>query len=681
MFWKVNGFSQQSPLDVILDKGSFTLEELLDEDDLIQGCSTLRSARLVQYLRERNTVEQLLRYLVEPPRDSDDQKMHKYPFASCEVLCCESDMVYNTLLDEPDLLSLLFSMLDAPPPLSCKAAGYFGRVVGTLLVRKADEMLAYLEKQGTELLEKLVAHIDTASIADVVKQLVGADNHNSFLPMPAMSQWLADTPLVDLLLARLAESYSPETRASAAEILTATAHTQPSPLAGRLSEHASIAVLVEHALAPGRGGTGCLSEHASITVLVEHALAPGRRVLVPALDVCIALIEPHRAALRASRAAQLAFQMGGAAGALDSVSDEAVAAARAVAVSAVAQHLQRLVETLSVASATNTQQTQCGLLTPPLGRNRLKVIELLAVLMRSGCEDAEDAVASCAALPVCLGLFAAYPLNNVLHHHIESMLVAGASSRSAAMLSHLFDRCKLLDWIVALPLRVRPRPNPGCEDNAAAKEPLRAGYLGHVTRMGTALERLSAGDDRHGGRGRSKDGEVDGPSASDAGRSPVAAYTAAHAGWACHVAEVLHPQLELESIDSWRCGRPSALGLRGMVDDDRAMDFDTDMEQAGSVQPLYPHYDSGSAGGTYEDAEGDDEDGSSSGDSAGDPDPNGTDEFHPAFEYHSEVVSEMSGMDMNLMYQPIGVPPMIGTGAQLLGGDPRGAQRAAHCED
>ena len=36
MFWRVPSYSQASPLEGILDKQQFTLEELLDEDDLIQ---------------------------------------------------------------------------------------------------------------------------------------------------------------------------------------------------------------------------------------------------------------------------------------------------------------------------------------------------------------------------------------------------------------------------------------------------------------------------------------------------------------------------------------------------------------------------------------------------------------------------------------------------------------------
>lgn len=69
----------------------------------------------------------------------------RYPFTSCEVFCCEVEAVFNTLLEDADLMRLLFSLLDAEPPLSCKTAGYFGRVVSHLLLRKTNEMMQYFQ--------------------------------------------------------------------------------------------------------------------------------------------------------------------------------------------------------------------------------------------------------------------------------------------------------------------------------------------------------------------------------------------------------------------------------------------------------------------------------------------------------------------------------------------------------
>jgi len=73
MFWRVAEYSQPSPIEAILDKEDFTLEELLDEDDLIQEVKSLNN-RLLAFLRQRETVDQLITYLVELPGDSDDPK-------------------------------------------------------------------------------------------------------------------------------------------------------------------------------------------------------------------------------------------------------------------------------------------------------------------------------------------------------------------------------------------------------------------------------------------------------------------------------------------------------------------------------------------------------------------------------------------------------------------------------
>ena len=44
MFWRVAGYAQASPIEGILDKESFTLEELLDEDGIIQVPAGLQPA-------------------------------------------------------------------------------------------------------------------------------------------------------------------------------------------------------------------------------------------------------------------------------------------------------------------------------------------------------------------------------------------------------------------------------------------------------------------------------------------------------------------------------------------------------------------------------------------------------------------------------------------------------------
>lgn len=537
MFWKVAGFSQPSPIEQILDKEEFTLEELLDEDDIIQECKSL-NGRLIVFLRERSTVEQLIKYLVEPPQDSDDPKRcYKYPFTACEVFCCEVEAVFDALLEDSDLMRLLFSLLDNTPPLNCKVAGYFGRVVGHLLLRKTNELMQYLQ-DNSSLLEKLIKHVDTTSISDIIKRLVGADEQTSMLFIPTYAEWLARTPLIELLLDRLATGFSSEVQTNAADILSAIAHTQPTPLAAKLTQE------------------DCIKS------LFQRALQPGGQVLVPALDVCIALLEPRRNAQEPSDSGS---------------SQDASTKAKAQAVCAIVQYLPKLIDFLSTEDPDSTQETPYGLLHPPLGRPRLKIVELIAVLMRTGDSNAEQAVIQTESISLCMRLFQKYPFNNLLHHSVRDLIRAALRKPSEKLVRHLLEDYKLVDWLISLPEQVTPTPRPGTEATAQTKAALRAGYLGHVTQLATELDSIA------------------GTSGVNAEiypqKSVIVSHLNSHKGWEAYLQETLQPRLELENVSKWACGRPAATELAGLDSDGDEYQNDMDLEQLQGMQPqLYHRY-------------------------------------------------------------------------------------------
>ncbi|KAK7318050.1 hypothetical protein RJT34_02747 [Clitoria ternatea] len=71
-------------VEEILDKENFTLEELLDEEEVIQECKALNSRLINLYvLRDQAQVEQLLRYIVEePPEDAESKRVNE-PSSCC----------------------------------------------------------------------------------------------------------------------------------------------------------------------------------------------------------------------------------------------------------------------------------------------------------------------------------------------------------------------------------------------------------------------------------------------------------------------------------------------------------------------------------------------------------------------------------------------------------------------
>ncbi|GBF89982.1 hypothetical protein Rsub_02688 [Raphidocelis subcapitata] len=580
-FWRVAGFAQPSPIEQILDKEEYTLEELLDEDDIIQECKSL-NGRLIAFLRGKEVVEQLLRYLVQPPSDPDDpKKQYKYPFTACEVFCCEVEAVFNTLLEDEALLDLLFSLLDAEPPLSCKTAGYFGRVVGQLLLRKTNEMMQYLSNHDG-ILEKLVAHLDVTSIADVIKRLAGADEQSSMVFMPMHTQWLVETPLLDMLLERLGPGWSSDAVTNAADILTAIAHTQPSALSAKLMEPPSIAALF------------------------KRALEPGGRVLVPALEVCSALLEPRRG-LEGMGGGDGPTGGGGLGeGASPTAAAAAAARPRADALRAMLVYLPQLVSFLASSDADTVQETPYGLLAPPLGRARLKVVELLAVLLHVGDEDVDAALIAANALGLVMDLFAQYPFNNLLHHQVYYMLRGLLLRATPMMVSHTFGTCRLVAWLAGLPTAVTPRARPGGPE---PRGPLRAGYLGHVTRMANLL--IDAASQK--------------PAVADA--------LAADEAWAAFAAGELQRRNEIEDVTHWECGRPTSAEMGELGSDGDDFQNDMDLEQMTGMQPaLYHRY------GVLDDDGDDDEEGAAGAGAGGE---------YGNSAYGSMLAAAMQNMDLS----------------------------------
>lgn len=465
----------------------------------------------------------------------------RYPFTACEVFCCEVEAVFNTLLWEPELMALLFSFLDAPAPLSSRTAGYFGRVVGNLLLRKTAEMMQYLQA-NLGMLDALVKHVDTTSVAEIVKRLVGGDEQSSMLFLPQHAQWLSETRLVELLLGRLGSDSCADAQANAADILCAIAHTQPSALASKLTSADSI------------------------STLFKHALAPSKQLLVPALDVCIALVEPRRFTTTTPD--------------LEAI-HEAISKTKLEAVAAMVEHLPGLVGLLGPAGdalVVAPRETPYGLLSPPLGRARLKIVELLAVLFRSGSTAVEPVMVELGAVRTCCRLFAAHPFNNLLHHCVTTLLVAALTKCSPAMTKHVFEQCQLLDWLTGLAQQVQPTPLPGQEAAAASKPALRAGYMGHVTQLASALDsyahqpasssssEAAGGAEEGSGNGGGNGGGSSGPADAES-RAAVAAYLEGHAGWLQYVGDTLRGQQDLENTSRWACGRPVAAQLAGIDSD------------------------------------------------------------------------------------------------------------------
>ncbi|KAI8524026.1 hypothetical protein RHMOL_Rhmol13G0117400 [Rhododendron molle] len=527
MFWKLPVLSSSSPVESVLDKENFTLEELLDEEEIIQECKALNS-RLINFLRDRAQVEQLLRYIVEePPEDAESKRVFKFPFIACEVFTCEIDVIFKTLVEEEELMNLLFSFLEPNRPHSALLAGYFGKVVICLMVRKTIPLMNYVQGHQ-DVFRQLVDLIGITSIMEVLIRLVGAEDHiypNSL----DVQQWLADSNLLEMIVDKLCPPSPPEVHANAAETLCAITRNASSTLAAKLSSPSFVARIFGHALEDSNSNSG----------------------LVHSLSVCISLLDPKRSVpspmLHSFRSQHMY---------------ESPTPVNPETVGAMLPKLGDLLMLLNVSSDEKILPTTYGELRPPLGKHRLKIVEFIAVLLKTGNEVAEKELVTSGTIQRVLDLFFEYPFHNSLHHHVESIIISCLESKNDTIVNHLLQECNLIGKI----LQTDKHPIV-CSDlyqptlPATGRQTPRAGNLGHITRISNKLVQL-ANSNIH-----------------------IQTFLQVNTEWNDWQTTVLHERNMVENVYRWACGRPTALHDRTRDSDEEDL-HDRDYDVAALANNL-----------------------------------------------------------------------------------------------
>ncbi|KAG8387668.1 hypothetical protein BUALT_Bualt02G0045300 [Buddleja alternifolia] len=510
MFWKLPSLSASSPVESVLDKENFTLEELLDEEEIIQECKALNS-RLINFLRDRAQVEQLLHYIVEePPADADSRRAFKFPFISCEIFTCEIDVILKTLVEEEELMDLLFSFLEPNRLHSAFLSGYFSKVVICLMLRKTIPLMNYV-KTHQDVFKQLVDLIGITSIMEVLVRLVGADDHLYPNSLDVM-QWLADSNLLEMIVDKLNTSSPPEVHANAAETLCTITRNAPSPLATKLSSPSFVARIFGHALED------------------SHS----KSALIYSLSVCISLLDPKRSVpspMMYSFRNQHVF--------------ESPIHVNPDTVGAMLPKLGELLMLLNVSSDEKILPTTYGELMPPLGKHRLKIVEFLAVLLKTGNEVAEKELVGSGTIRRVLDLFFEYPFNNALHHHVESIIYSCLESKNDAIVDHLLLECDLVGRF----LQTDKNPTISGELNqptlpASGRPAPRAGYFGHITRISNKFIQLINSDNR------------------------IQAHLQENSEWNEWQTTVLQERNLVENVYRWACGRPTTLQDRNRDSDE-----------------------------------------------------------------------------------------------------------------
>ena len=82
-----------------MKRGELTLENILEEDEIIQDLKTNQNSQFIYFLSNEH-IRKLIDYATKMPKSNDKNVGYKYPFNATEILCCDNNAVMEKIMNE-----------------------------------------------------------------------------------------------------------------------------------------------------------------------------------------------------------------------------------------------------------------------------------------------------------------------------------------------------------------------------------------------------------------------------------------------------------------------------------------------------------------------------------------------------------------------------------------------------
>mmetsp|Transcript_8349 Transcript_8349/g.14426 ORF Transcript_8349/g.14426 Transcript_8349/m.14426 type:complete len:827 (+) Transcript_8349:168-2648(+) len=265
-FWRTFGFHTVSAIDTILDKDEFTLEELLDEEEILQEVKS-QNKRLLDFLTQPDILKVLIQFITVEPNDAEEEskRRYKYPFLACEILCSDVWTICDAVYKDPELVQQLYSFLQQPPPLNHQLANYVCRAAGVLLQRKISETVDFMKDHG--MIDHFIAHLNNASVMDLLLKVISCEETSEG---NGILDWLCETELVPCLVSKFSANNTVDVHENAAQalvdIISVSGGVAASPLIRQLESEPIVKTLFDAVLTQPAPSSALLH---GLTVVIE----------------------------------------------------------------------------------------------------------------------------------------------------------------------------------------------------------------------------------------------------------------------------------------------------------------------------------------------------------------------------------------------------------------------------
>lgn len=468
-------------MDTLLERENVTLYELLDEEDVLQECKVV-NRKLVEFLVQPQHMEELVTCITqEPPSDTDEKLRYKYPSVSCEILTADVTQINDSLGEDESLLKRLYSFLQNEDDLNPLLASFFSKVMGILINRKTEQIIAFLRKKD-DFVNLLLRHIGTSAIMDLLLRLL------TCVEQPQLRQdvfnWLNEEKIVQRLIEMIhplkddnqhsnaSQSLCDIIRLSREQMIQIQDSPEPDQLLATLEKQETIEQLLSNMFEG------------------DH----NESVIVNGIQVLLTLLEPRRPraelgglnAFYCNLEGQLEINPPG----IDSSSNTQASLGTLLAIK---QSLKAFHQLLIDPPKKESLQTTWGVLDPPLGNTRLHVVKLLTSIVNANNRVLNQELIDLDAVNTMLTLYFKYMYNNFLHSQVEACITTILNSslieeanesivQENMLVKYLLQKCQLVQRILS-----------AWEDNEKEQSEggRRKGFMGHLTKIANAVVQSS----------------------------------------------------------------------------------------------------------------------------------------------------------------------------------------------
>ncbi|KAL5292567.1 PPP6R2 family protein [Megaselia abdita] len=416
MFWD-KAYVPSANLEALLVKEDATVEEFLDLEDIIQECKT-QHRNIVHYFTRPDVIKRLIELCItEPPENENFSQRFKHANMACEILTFGLPSVEEKIVEDTELLNILYSYLENEPPLNPLLSSFFSKTISMLLTKTSDKDWFLYQKTCLQLLEYLksrenfidliILHFCTPVIPDLIMQML---RELKGAPLKKyVFEWLAENKLIERLISELGNPDESDKHRNIADFLCEII------LSGReMRQTEQDSDSFEPAFIGSNPLLEIIESQDTIQLLCDVILKENAKesTIVFGIYVVLTLIEEYLIKDCSSERAQFN---------LDKERETQKIVVQKI-INVFAPNFERFHEFLLNPPVARTIQTTTGVLAPPFGQTRLQICRLARVLLTTGNETMVQAICKTDFMVTLLNFFKEYCWNNFLHEEVEKCL-------------------------------------------------------------------------------------------------------------------------------------------------------------------------------------------------------------------------------------------------------------------